>query len=118
MKGAQALRWRQAALRSDEQEVKKDFEGELQDKVPDGVHVTMDHFIYLDDNEQQLMAIVNVSGGLGTQTGKRVMLPSGFFEAREKPLVPAAEARERSGPAVSLRGERPGGSEAGARARD
>jgi hypothetical protein len=88
MKGAQALRWRQAALRSDEQEVKKDFEGELQDKVPDGVHVTMDHFIYLDDNEQQLMAIVNVSGGLGTQTGKRVMLPSGFFEAREKPLFP------------------------------
>jgi hypothetical protein len=31
---------------------------------------------------------VNVDGTLGTQTGKRIMLPSGFFEAREKPLFP------------------------------
>jgi hypothetical protein len=88
MKGAEALRWRQAALRSDEQEVKRDFEGELQSRVPDGVHVAMDHFINLTNSEQQLMAIVNVNGSLGTQTGKRILLPSGFFEAREKTLFP------------------------------
>jgi hypothetical protein len=88
MKGAEALRWRQAVLRSDEQEAKKNFEGELQSRVPDGAHVTMDHFIGLTNSEDQLMAIVNVSGSLGTQTGKRIMLPSGFFEAREKPLFP------------------------------
>jgi hypothetical protein len=88
MKGAEALRWRQAALSSDEQEVKRDFEGELQNRVPDGAHVTMDHFLNLTNGEDSLMAIVNVSGSLGTQTGKRVMLPSGFFEAREKPLFP------------------------------
>jgi hypothetical protein len=88
MKGAEALRWRQAALSSDEQEVKRDFEGELQGKVPDGTHVTMDHFINLTNGEDQLMAIVKVSGSLGTQTGKRIMLPSGFFEARDKPMFP------------------------------
>jgi hypothetical protein len=88
MKGAEALRWRQAALSSDEREVKRDFEGELQGRVPDGAHVTMDHFLNLTNGEEQLMAIVNVDGTLGTQTGKRIMLPSGFFEAREKPLFP------------------------------
>ena len=93
MKGAQALRWRQDALRNDEQEAKKDFEGELQTKVPDGVHVTADHFVNLTDNEQQLMAVVTVSGSLGTQTGKRILLPSAFFEAGEKPLFPQ-EKRE------------------------
>jgi hypothetical protein len=60
----------------------------MQDKVPDGTHVTMDHFINLTNGEDQLMAIVKVSGSLGTQTGKRIMLPSGFFEAREKPMFP------------------------------
>jgi len=93
MNGAEALRWRQAVLRSDEQEAKRDFEGDLQSRVPDGVHVTMDHFINLTNSEEQLMAVVKVSGGMGTQTGKRVLLPSGFFEAREKPLF-AQQKRE------------------------
>ena len=93
MKGAEALRWRQTALRNDEQEARKRFEENLQESVPDGVHVTTDHFVNLTDGEQQLMAVVNVSGGMGTQAGKRVMLPGGFFEAREKPLF-AQEKRE------------------------
>jgi hypothetical protein len=32
------------------------------------------------------MAIVDVSGGVGTSTGKRVFLPGTFFEANAKPL--------------------------------
>lgn len=93
MQGAEALRWRQDALRNDDEEAKKHFEEYLQRKVPDGVHVTMDHFVGLTDYENQLMAIVKVDGSLGTQTGKRILLPSAFFEAREKPLFPQ-EKRE------------------------
>jgi hypothetical protein len=93
MSGADALRWRQAALRGDEQEVKKDFEMWLQNRVPDGVHVVLDHFINLTDNEAQLMAVAKITGSLGTQTGKRILLPSGFFEAKAKPLF-AQQKRE------------------------
>lgn len=39
MKGADALRWRQDALRNDEEAAKKSFEEALQKRVPDGVHV-------------------------------------------------------------------------------
>lgn len=93
MRGSDALRWRQEALRSDEEAAKKSFEEALQQRVPDGVRVKMDHFQGLTDPEAQLIAVVNVSGSLGTATGKRVFLPSSFFEARVKPLF-AQQKRE------------------------
>lgn len=79
MKGAEALRWRQEALRSDEEEAKKSFEAELQNRVPDGVRVRMNHFVALTDSTMDLMAVADVSGSMGTATGKRVFLPAAFF---------------------------------------
>ena len=93
MKGAEALRWRQDALRNDEEAAKKSFEEALQRRVPDGVHVKMNQFVGLTDPGAQLVAVVNVSGSLGTATGKRVFLPASFFEARVKPLF-AQQKRE------------------------
>lgn len=86
MTGARALQWRQAALRGDEAEIKKDFEDELQRSMPAGVRVKTNHFVGLTDYNSPLMAIVNVSGTLGTQTGKHVFLPAVFFEAGNPPL--------------------------------
>ena len=86
MSGAEALRWRQEALRADEQQAKSDFEQELQARVPDGVVIKMNHFIGLTDCSSRLMAILDVSGSMGTAAGKRVLLPSAFFEARVKPI--------------------------------
>ena len=86
MGGAQALRWRQEMLRSDEEEVKKNFDEFLRREVPDGVQVKTTHFVGLTDYTSGLMAVADVSGSLGTQTGKRVFLPSAFFESRAKPL--------------------------------
>ncbi len=85
MNGVEALRWRQRALRSDEQDAKNEFEHEIQDRVPDGVIVRMDHFVGLTDPSGGVMAILNVTGNMGSVTGKRVLLPSAFFEARVKP---------------------------------
>lgn len=86
MNGVEALRWRQRALTTDEATVKKEFENELQQRVPDGVVVKTNHFLGLTDYNSQLMAVVDVSGGMGTATGKRVIVPGAFFEARVKPL--------------------------------
>ncbi|MBT9329994.1 DUF3857 domain-containing protein [Paracidobacterium acidisoli] len=86
--GAQALRWRHAALRNDEEEVKKDFEDELQRVVPPGITVKTDHFVGLNDYTTALMVMANISGTMGTATGKRVFLPGSFFEAGEKPRFP------------------------------
>jgi hypothetical protein len=91
MGGAEALRWRQEALRTDEQEVKKDFETLLRGQVPDGVEIKTNHFVGLTDNTTALLVVMDVNGSLGTQTGKRVFLPSAFFEAREKPLFAAGK---------------------------
>ena len=84
MNGTEALRWRQAALRSDLDEVKKDFEEELQESMPPGVQVKTNHFLGLDDHATMLMVQVDVSGSLGTATGKRIFLPAIFFEAGSK----------------------------------
>ncbi|MGC2545044.1 MAG: transglutaminase-like domain-containing protein, partial [Silvibacterium sp.] len=86
MTGSEALRWRQAALLGDETAVKKEFEEDLQRSMPPGVQVKTNHFVGLTDISTPLMAIVNVSGTLGTQTGKRVFMPAVFFEGGNAPL--------------------------------
>lgn len=93
MSGVQALRWRQQALRTDAEDAKKKFEEDLQAQVPPGVHVKTNHFVGLTDTSAPLMAVVDVTGNLGTATGKRVFVPAMFFEAGDKPLF-AAQKRE------------------------
>lgn len=94
MKGAEALRWRELMLTTDEPEVKKRFEDELQGRVPAGIRVKMNHFIGLPDYNSQLMAVLDVSGTMGTAVGKRVLLPGAFFQARVKPLFAAETTRQ------------------------
>jgi hypothetical protein len=91
MSGDEALRWRQDILRKDEEEVKKDFQEELQKEMPAGVVVKTNHFIGPTDYGNALMAIVDVSGSMSTSTGRRVFLPGSFFEANTKPLFAHAK---------------------------
>jgi hypothetical protein len=82
MDGPEALHWRQLALENDVEEVKKQFIEKMQDSLPDGVHAVFDHFISLDDYNENLMAVVKVSGNIGAETGKHLFLPALFFESR------------------------------------
>ena len=91
--GADALRWRQLALRNDEEEVRKQFIDALRDDLPDGVEASFDHFIDLNDYESSMMAIVQISGHMGTATGKRYLLPGLFFQSRAKHPFVAQEKR-------------------------
>jgi hypothetical protein len=93
MTGMDALRWRQIALRNDADETKKRFDDDLEGRVPAGVQVKTDHFDALSDSTQPLVAVVNVTGSMGTAAGKRVILPGTFFEASVKPPF-AEEIRE------------------------
>jgi hypothetical protein len=81
LSGQEALRWRQLSIRNDESELKKQFDETLRAYMPDGVQAELNHFLGLPDYGSYLIAIVNVSGNLGTATGKRVFLPGLFFEA-------------------------------------
>lgn len=84
LSGAEALYWRQVALQNDEAEVKKQFDEDLRDSLPEGVDAEFDHFVELANYQANLMAIVKVSGRIGTMTGKRFFLPGLFFESRAK----------------------------------
>ena len=92
--GQEALRWRQAALKGDLDELKKEFDRSLLPQVPDGVEANLDHFLGLDEPDVNLMAIVKVTGTLGTATAKRLMLPGFFFETRGAHPFVAEEKRQ------------------------
>jgi hypothetical protein len=88
MTGQAALHWRQVALRTDETELKKDFDRDLERHVPEGVEARIDHFLGLDTPESNLIAMVKVSGSLGTATAKRLILPGFFFDTHQhQPFV-------------------------------
>jgi polyhydroxyalkanoate synthesis regulator phasin len=93
LNSADALHWRQQALKNDLEEVKKQFIEDLEGDLPEGVTATFDHFVGLDDYESNLMVIVNLSGSLGTPTGKRLILPGLFFETRAKHPFVAQDKR-------------------------
>jgi hypothetical protein len=84
--GARALHWRQRALSTDVDEIKKEFEDSVEEQVPAGIVVKTNHFLGLDTMGTALMAVLDVSGSMGTATSKRVFLPTMFFEAGSKPL--------------------------------
>jgi len=80
--GQEALRWRQEALKSDSDELNKQFDRWLTKLVPDGVEAHIDHFLSIDDPEANLIAVVNLRGSLGTTTAKHLFLPAFLFESR------------------------------------
>jgi hypothetical protein len=93
LSGSEALHWRQHILLTDEEQAKKDFEDALQKDMPAGVVVKTNHFIGVTDYDHTFMVVLDVSGQMGTATGKRIIIPGTFFEANAKPLF-ALEKRE------------------------
>jgi hypothetical protein len=95
MTGQEALRWRQMAVENDEDEVRKRFDRMLQEIVPEGVEAHLDHFLGLEDEDVNLMAMVKASGSLGAAAGKRLLLPGFFFDSRgQQPFVAQATRLE------------------------
>ncbi len=93
LNGSDALYWRQKALENSGDEVSKQFIEDLEGDLPEGVKAELDHFVGLGDYDSNLMAIVNLSGSIGTATGKRMILPGLFFETRAKHPFVAQDKR-------------------------
>jgi hypothetical protein len=55
--------------------------------------VKVNHFLGLTDPGSALMAVIDVSGNVGTATGKRVFVPGALLEANTSPIF-ATEKRE------------------------
>jgi len=91
--GQEALQWRQRALKADANALKGRMESELQNQVPDGVQIHIDRIAGLDDPSKQLVAVLQVSGTLGTRTGSHLILPRLFFDSKATDPFPAEEVR-------------------------
>ncbi len=81
MTGPDALKWRHLNLTDGSDEVKKQFNEMLHNEVPDGVRGELDRFIGMEQPNTNLVAMVNLTGNMGTTTGKRFFLPGLFFES-------------------------------------
>ena len=96
MSGQDALRWRQDALENDTTDVKKHFDQWLQPMMPVGVEAHVDHFLGLDNPQENLIAYVKATGTLGTSTSQgMLLLPGLFFESRgREPFIKQAKRLE------------------------
>jgi hypothetical protein len=79
--GAPALRWRQAALRGDQEGLQHDLRSSLEHMLPKSLDVTAITVDGLDDYEHPLKVSCHVSGTLGSWAGKRLVMPADLFLA-------------------------------------
>ena len=85
--GAFALRWREFALSNGEDALKQQFTALVQAEMPAGIEVKTDHFLGLTDWTTNFMAVLSVTGSMGTHTaGSVLLLPATFFESTSHPF--------------------------------
>ncbi len=62
--GQRAIELRQLGVKSGVEAVKAEINSTLAQQVPSGIHAAVDHLVYLDDPDRQLLAVIPVSGSL------------------------------------------------------
>jgi transglutaminase-like putative cysteine protease len=77
--GAEALAWRQTALKGDDESLKHDLRVALETVLPKSLEVKVGDVNGLSDYEQPLKVSFTVTGKPGTMTGKRLLLPADLF---------------------------------------
>jgi hypothetical protein len=81
--GADAVEWRHKALSGDDESLNHALRTELEEMVPSSLQVKVGTVDNLTDYEQPLKVSYDVTGTLGTHTGKRILLPSDIFLSGE-----------------------------------
>ncbi|HZL29127.1 MAG TPA: DUF3857 domain-containing protein [Acidobacteriaceae bacterium] len=81
--GATALRWRQQALRGDEESLRHGLRTSLEELLPKTLEVKVVSIDNLTDYEKPLAVKFEAKGTVGTPTGKRLVLPVDLFTASE-----------------------------------
>jgi TonB family protein len=86
--GAPALRWRQQALRGDEESLKKGLRTSLEEMLPKTLEVKVESIENLTDYEKPLLVKFEANGTVGTPTGKRLVVPVDLFTASDHATFP------------------------------
>ena len=86
--GSPAVYWRQAALRGDEENLRKQLRESLEEMVPRSLQVEVAGIQGITDYDKPLVVNYKVSGTLGNAMGKRVMLPADVFLANHSATFP------------------------------
>jgi len=86
--GNAALRWRQQALRGDETSIKEDLRVRLEHLLPGGMDIKVTKIENLTAYEQPLKVTYDVTGSIGSPTGKRLLIGGDLFETNTKPRFP------------------------------
>jgi Domain of Unknown Function with PDB structure (DUF3857) len=86
--GSPGLHWRQQALVGDAASLDRELRTSVEELMPHGIEVKVDSIEKLEDYDQPLIVKLNVTGVLGSSTGKRLLIPGDIFEANAKPAFP------------------------------
>ncbi len=89
--GDPALHWRQVALRGDETTLKNDLRVSLERMLPGGMEIEVKQVENVAEYTKPLEVQFAVKGGVGTATGKRLLVPADLFVANEKPRFAQAQ---------------------------
>jgi hypothetical protein len=73
--------WRQKALAGDEESLRRQLREHLEGMVPKTLEVKVDTIKDLAEYEKPLVVSYQITGKLGTPSGKRVIMPADLFEA-------------------------------------
>jgi len=82
-KGADAVEWRHRALNGDEESLNHALRTHLEEIVPKSLQVRVDKIENMTEYKEPLRVTYDVTGSLGTHTGKRMLLPSDIFLSGE-----------------------------------
>jgi len=83
-RGATALRWRQQALRGDEESLRHGLQTSLEEILPKTLELKVKSIDNLTDYEKPLVVKFETTGTIGTPTGKRLVVPVDLFTASER----------------------------------
>jgi hypothetical protein len=86
--GAPALRWREAALRGDEESLHHQMQKHLEEMIPKGLEVKVTDVQNLDDPDKPLAVTFSIKGTMGTSAGKRIVMPADLFMAGSSTTFP------------------------------
>jgi hypothetical protein len=86
--GAPALYWRQGSLRNDFAGLRGDLHTAMERMLSAGLEIEVGSIEGLQDYEKPLSVTFWVKGGVGSSTGKRMLLPGDVFVTNEKAIFP------------------------------
>jgi hypothetical protein len=83
--GSPALSWRQSSLTGDSTSLERELRVSVEHLLPQGMDVKVASIEKLEDYELPLVVNFNVTGPIGSSTGKRLLFPGDIFESNSMP---------------------------------